>query len=331
MAAVYRVEFLCRELKGLLRMTERVAGVAMAVLGLTGLAWAATDAGPTLDTKKGKAEVRILWAGSSSLYFHNMPDVLGQRLMAMEKGPAIKTDLVGRSGTGVHVYLRPEFKAEYGLAAGQNVLDKIRQGKYDYVVLQVPAEFINGPEGEEHDKSLDVYCRAIREAGGEPVFYEMGWGTDEKADVGRQKIFDAAVRNKVALVAPCSSAWMRVRKERPDLELQNPPDKAHPGTLGLYLNMCCLYSTFTGKPPTGLPGEFKVWRRLTDEQKAEAKEKVAAAKFNKYESALPGWMKTNTVMAESAKLDADVAAYLQKTAWAAWQEYQARLKGKQAP
>jgi hypothetical protein len=88
---------------------------------------------------------------------------------------------------------------------------------------------------------------------------------------------------------------------------------------------------FTGKPPTGLPAEFKVWRRLTDEQKAEAKEKVAAAKFNEYESALPGWMKTNTVMAEPAKLDAGVAAYLQKTAWSAWQEYQARLKGKQAP
>ena len=271
----------------------------------------------------------MLWLGSSSLYYHNAPNLVAQWLTAA--GMPSRAELAGRSGTGVHVYLRPDFKAEYGLVAGQTVLDKIRQGKYDYVVLQVPAEFINGPEGEEHDKSLDVYSRAIREAGGEPVFYEMGWGTDEKADVGRQKILDAAGRNKVVMVAPCSSAWVRVRKERPDLELQNPPDKAHPGTLGMYLNMCCFYSTFTGKPPAGLPAEFKVWRRLTDEQKAAAKEKVAAAKFNKYESALPGWMKTNTVMAEPAKLDADVAAYLQKTAWAAWQEYQARLKGRQAP
>jgi hypothetical protein len=176
-----------------------------------------------------------------------------------------------------------------------------------------------------------VYCKAIREAGGEPVFYEMGWGTDEKADVGRQKIFAAAVRNKVTLAAPCSIAWMRVHKERPDLDLQNPPDKAHPGTLGLYLNLCCFYATFTGKPPAARPTELKIWRKPTDDEKAAAKDEVAAAKLDAYESVLPGWMKTNTVLAQSVKLDADVATYLRKVAWTSWQEYQARLKAKQTP
>ena len=157
--------------------------------------------------------VRILWAGSSSIYYPNQPKVCAQWLTACREVTAV-SDLVGKSGTGIHVYLRPGFVAQYGLISGQTVLAKIAGEKYDFVVLQVPAEFINGPEGDEHDRSMDVYCQAIRAAGGEPVIYEMGWGRDEKAEIGRKKIFAAAVRNRATRFAPCSSAWERVRRER---------------------------------------------------------------------------------------------------------------------
>jgi len=57
-------------------MIQRVAGVTAI---LTALAWAAAAEPPlTLEAKKGKNEVRTLWAGSSSLYYHNMPDVFTQ-------------------------------------------------------------------------------------------------------------------------------------------------------------------------------------------------------------------------------------------------------------
>jgi len=74
------------------------------------------------------------------------------------------------------------------------------------------------------------------------VIFEMGWGRDEKAAVGREKTFAAAVRNRAAHFAPCSTAWQRVRRERSELDLQDPPDRTHPGTLGLYLNLCCFYA-----------------------------------------------------------------------------------------
>ncbi|MHB8900505.1 MAG: hypothetical protein ACYC6Y_17265, partial [Thermoguttaceae bacterium] len=268
---------------------------------------------------------RILWAGSSSTYFHDAPKVCSEWLTRFGGLPAC-SELAGRSGTGVHVYLRPGFKAEYGLKTGQTILDKIAGEKYDYVVLQVPAEFIAGPEGAEHDRSLDVYCKAIRESGGAPVFYEMGWGRDETAALGRKKIFAAAVRNRVMHFAPCSTAWERVRRERPDLELQNSPDRAHPGTWGCYLNLCCLFAALTGKQPAGLPLELTVWQHLNDAEKKAAEGKVVDFRFDEYDSLLPGWMKRLVVTSKTQRLDAETAGCLQEIAWEEYQTAQKELR-----
>jgi len=308
-------------------MPRTTSGAIPATLAVLGIAVCCLAEPPASQpATQGRKELRMLWLGSSSLYYHNAPNLVAQWLTAA--GMPARSELAGRSGTGVHVYLRADFKAEFGLSAGQTVLDKIRQGKYDYVVLQAVASFIAGNEGTEFDKALDTYCKVIRESGGQPVFYEMGWGKGEEHEAGIKRIFEAAVRNKVTLVAPCASAWMRVRKEKPDLELHNLPDRTHPGTLGAYLNLCCFHSLFIGKQAENVPTEIKVWLKLTDEEKAQAKEKLASAKFDEYEAALPGWMKSNTVGAKTVKIEPDVAKYLQKTAWESWQVYRDRLKGK---
>lgn len=293
---------------------------ALAV-SLSGVVPAASSAEPS------QPPTRILWLGSSSMYYQNQPK-LAAEWVARTTGLAAKSEIAGKSGTGVHVYLRDDFKAEYGLKASQTMLDKIRAEKFNFVVLQIPAEFINGPEGDEHDRSLDFYCKAIREAGGEPVFYEMGWGQDEKAEIGRQKILAAAVRNKVTRFAPCSSAWKRVRLERPDLDLHNPPDTVHPGTLGCYLNLCCFHAALTGKQPKNMPRNLKFWPKLSDEEKQAAAEKVKATAFDEYDAALPGWLKRLVVCAKDASVPNPVADYLERIAWEEYQSFQPKLVRK---
>lgn len=268
--------------------------------------------------------LRLLWLGSSSLYYHNQPKVLAEWL-TQHAATLARSAIAGRSGTGVHVYLRDGFKAEYGLKPGQTIRQKIADDKFDYVVLQVPAEFINGPEGEEFDRSLDIYCKAIRAAGGEPVFYEMGWGHDDKAAVGRRKIFAAAVRNRVLRFAPCSTAWNRVRRERPDLDLHNPPDQVHPGTLGSFLNLCCFHAVFTGRQPTNMPVSLTIWPRLSDDEKKAADVKVRSATLDDYDAALAGWMKRLAVSAQSERISPEVARYLERVAWEEYQQAQQRL------
>lgn len=276
--------------------------------------------------------VRMLWLGSSSTYYHDQPKYIGDWLTAYGKMPIIVSELAGKSGTGIHVYLRPDFDAQYGLRKGQTTLGRIRDGKYDYVVLQIVTHFIAGKEGAEFEKATDTYCKAIREAGGEPVFYEMGWGSDAVEEPGRVKVFEAALRNCVGLVAPCSTAWKKVRKERPDIELHNLPDRTHPGSLGCYLNYCCFLAAFTKSSPVGIPvREVRYWGRMTDEEKAQAKQQMASGEVtDPYVASLSGWMQLNSLAAKAQKIDDAVAGYLQKTAWETWQDYHKRL-GDAAP
>lgn len=273
--------------------------------------------------------IRMFCLGSSSLYYHNMPKLVGGMLAGQTKRSVV-VDLAGRSGTGVHVYLREGFKAEYGLQPGETVLGRIEHGEYRYLVLQVPAEFIAGPEGDEHDRSLDVYCAAIRRTGGEPVFYEMGWGRDEKAELGRRKIFNAAVRNKVVLFVPCSTAWARVRRERPDLELQNLPDTSHPGTLGLHLNLACFRAVLVGgETATEEPASsatYKIWRKPADSERSKWTEIAKRTTFDAYDEGLPGWIRMHLVHAKQEAVSPELVAYFWKVAREETQRMRARLR-----
>lgn len=273
--------------------------------------------------------MRILWLGSSSTYFHDMPKYVADWLTRYAGMPT-RSDLVGRSGTAVYKYLDPEFRIEYGLQKGQTVLDKIRDGRYDFVVMQVPTDYLAGRGDNDRDAfvaGIATYVKAIRDAGGQPLFYEQGWGDDELFDAGDKLLFELALEHDVPVV-PCRSAWKRIRAERADLELHNLPDRTHPGTLGNYVNLCCFYAALSGKSPVGLPvREVTFWPHLTDEQKKQARERLSGMTItDPYMNQLAGWMRTRSVASQTVTLDRDVAAYFQKAAWQAWQTYRRRLE-----
>ena len=86
-------------------------------------------------------------------------------------------------------------------------------------MLQTVCSFITDEtNGTGHAEAVTRYCEAIRAAGGEPVFYEMGWGKGDREAEGRKRIIELAVKNKLRFYAPCSTAWARVYKEKPDLD-----------------------------------------------------------------------------------------------------------------
>jgi len=273
--------------------------------------------------------VRILCLGSSSMYFHDMPRDTAEWLTRYAGTPA-EAELAGRSGTAVYKYLQPGFKMEFGVAQGQTVLDKIRDGKYQFVILQVPTDYLAGRGDNNRDEfitGIDTYIRAIRQSGAKPLFYEQGWGEDELFDMGDRLLFELARKHGVP-VAPCRSAWKRIRQGRPDLELHNLPDQTHPGTLGKYVNLCCFYAALTGQSPVGLPvREVSCWPPLTDEQKKQARNRLTDDVVqDQYMKQLAGWMQVRSVMSETTKLDNETAAYFQKVAWETWQAYNRRLE-----
>jgi hypothetical protein len=239
-----------------------------------------------------------------------------------------KAFLTGRSGTGFHDYLRTGFEAQYGLEPGEDLLDKIKHEKYDYVVIQQITYFMGDKDSAQIIEDTKTVCDAVRATGGEPVFYEMGWRKGPENEVGRKMILREALKNNVTLYAPCSRAWKRVRAERPEMELHNLPDSVHPGTLGNYLNLCCFYAAFTAESPVGLPANVKYWPQFGSFDKEKAKAKREKVKPDYYHAELPGWLQSIAVMGGEKELDAETAQYLQEVAWKEWKKINKKLKNK---
>jgi hypothetical protein len=285
--------------------------------------------------------ITLLFAGSSSTYFNDMPREVAKvvdKKFAGHIGATVVPEIVGRSGSDIRVYLEPGFsKYEYGVKSGQSFLDRIREEKPQFVVLQTVCRFIMGDDdptgtGNAHAEAITKYCEAIRAAGGEPIFYEMGWGKSDREAEGRTRIFQLAVRNKVRFYAPCSSAWECVMRERPDLALQHPKDNSHPGDAGHFLNLACLYAALTGESPVGkLPRTFPVWphglpKAETEEAKAAEAVRIAAFKPDAYQAKMPKWMFKNMSMNLTATLDDATARYLEGVAWENWKEANEKLR-----
>ena len=284
----------------------------LGAIGLLACLWVSARAQAPADG------LRLLWLGSSSTYCHDLPQQ-ATAWISPPGGPPAAAFLTGRSGTGFHVYLRPGFEAQYGLAEGQTVLDQVREGGYDYVVLQQITYFMGDADSSEIRAATATLVQAIRAAGGEPVFYEMGWRLGPENETGRRMILAEAQRHHIRHYAPCSRAWQAVRAERPDLELHNLPDTDHPGTLGTYLNLCCFYAALTGKSPVGLPTQVRYWPRFGAFDKDVARAKLQTATLDAYHAAMPEWMQLISIMGSETNIDRKTARYLQKTAWKTYQ------------
>lgn len=285
---------------------------------------------PSLAPLAEQSTLRMLWLGSSSAYYHDLPLQLSEWLVSFGGKLRVEPDLAGKSGTGVQRYLEPGFRCEYGTKPGQTVLDKIRDGKFDLIVLQVPVNFLAGAEGNDSQafvQALATYAQAARQAGARVILYEQGWGQGDWFETGDRLIREQARRLNLPII-PCRAAWKKVWAERPELELQNPPDRAHPGTLGCYLNLCCFMAALTGQPPAGLPAELRIWRPAkTDEEKAAAERQWAATPItHSYVAGLAKWMQRHSTNARLEKIDPATAAYLQQVAWDAWRTCQTQSK-----
>jgi hypothetical protein len=298
----------------------------------------------TFTLRADEPKVTLLFAGSSSMYWNDMPREIAKAVdgkVVGHIGKRVVPEAVGRSGSDIRVYLEPGFaRYEYGVKPGQTFLQKLAEEKPEFVAMMVVCRFIMGdgdPTGTAHAEAVTKYCEAIRAAGGEPIFYEMGWGRDERESEGRKRIFDLAVKNKVRLFAPCSTAWARVYAEKPDLALQHPRDASHPGDAGHFLNVACFYAALTGESPVGkLPRTYPVWphglpKAESEEAKAAEAAKIAAFTPDAYQARMAKWMFRNMAEKLTATLDEDTARYLATVAWETWTAVNQKLQATSQP
>jgi hypothetical protein len=137
-------------------------------------------------------------------------------------------------------------------------LDMIREGNWDFVVLQDYST-----AATRYRSEMDVYARRFSQetkaVGARPVFF-MTWPHDDEL-FNQQKIAGAYISVALAnhgLVAPVGYAWQKVLRERPGIILYDPRDypKKHPTPAGTYLTACVFYSMFFNQSPHGLTGRI---------------------------------------------------------------------------
>lgn len=209
--------------------------------------------------------LRALFIGNSYTQFNHL--VRQVQALAASTGQKLSVKLVEHGGwtLGKH-------------AANPETLEAIREGNWDFVVLQ---EQSKAPAREKEWVQKHVYpaassldsLRRLYSPKGKTIFY-MTWGhhIDTYADM-QQRLAESYLEMTHRLDARCAPvgiAWKRVRTERPDLTLYN-PDRSHPSRQGSYLAANVFCSVFFGKPYTanyhaGLPQEEALYLQRTAQE-----------------------------------------------------------------
>ena len=250
---------------------------------------------------------RMLFLGSSSTYFHDMPGSVANLLTKSEAVGEVTHHWVGEPGTWTHVYLDDGYRVKSGLPEefAEDVLGFIRASDFRWVSIQVAAG-----KWAEWQRAIPLYASAARGAGSELLLYEQGWKKEVPKVLDSSPLLQIAIQQDLRIV-PCSSAWAQVQADHPKKELHDRfwneekgevvLDTTHPGILGNYLNQACFLAAILERSPVGVMPE----RIPHDIRMAHEKSKLPDG------VTLVGTEGGTAVV----ELDPALAEYLQKVAW----------------
>ncbi len=235
----------------------------------------------------GDPRLKVLFIGNSYTSVNELPSLV--QALAVAGGQRIETDEYVPGGYTFEQH-----------AGDKKALEKIREKKWDVVVLQEQSLFpiLNW---ESMHKYARILHEEISKQGAKTVFYltwarqdipQMQTGADPATSpeyasamfqlVGQNKpadfealckrhrlglaggvngaYFDIATELNAA-VAPVGIAWKKALAADPSLVLHQ-ADKSHPNAQGSYLAACVFYATLFDKSPVGLPGELSKGTQL---------------------------------------------------------------------
>lgn len=182
---------------------------------------------------------RILLIGNSHIRRHNQAELITKVTKDAE----------------VRIVADSHLKAGYTLRRhweDNQVQRRIREGKYDVVVLQEHGRLplVKKAEMFKYARMLD---KVVKGSGAQTCLFMT---SARRGEENRLKTI-ASVCDKLgddldATVAPIGLAWQGSLQQRPSLLLHE-MDNLHATQPAAYLNICVLYAHLTGESPVGLP------------------------------------------------------------------------------
>ncbi len=213
------------------------------------------DRGPDLSLKSSidpsyrtPNYLRVLFIGNSFTEFNGTQPLLVARIADAERKqhPEIKFTKLEM----VQIYggtLRRHWLQRHSPAA-----QRIREGNWDYIVLQEHSRGTLTPEGRQdmfrYAEALDEQIKAL---GAKTILF-MTWADEDRRD--DEKIISATymqlARKLGAKVAPVGLAFEKARQTHPEIALTQTYDRKHPTEAGSYLAACVFYQTLLDRQPT---------------------------------------------------------------------------------
>lgn len=207
-------------------------------------------------TSRDGGTVRVLFIGNSLTSANNLPAMVAA--IAKSRGDKLLYTAHTPGGASLSRH-----------AANQDVLEKLRQQAWDFVVLQEQSQlpgfstrqlskivFPHATRLAEETKKANnntsvVFYMAMAHRNGDPANKKVSSDllTFEGAQRRINKTYLTMAQDNQALVAPVGVAWRAVRKKHPEIGLY--ADDVHPNPTGTYLAACVFYATLFQSPCTG--------------------------------------------------------------------------------
>jgi hypothetical protein len=198
-------------------------------------------AGQAFDSTPG-ANSHVLFIGNSLTAVNDLPHTVAAI------GATVHDSIV------VEAVTRPNLAVIDHVNGASNAVDVIRQGRWDYVVLQ------QGPTSQQIYRDTLILATKLLDpdirAAGAQTAELMVWPASANIssfDGVLQSCLEAA-RAVDGLCLPAGQAWRAAWAVDPTLALYG-PDGFHPSELGTYLAALVVYEGITGHSATALPAQ----------------------------------------------------------------------------
>jgi len=195
--------------------------------------------------------LHILFIGNSYTFTNDLPSMFAK--LACAGGQKVETAMAAEGGWTL---------ADH--AASSQTLEKLKQQKWDVVILQEQSEI----PALEYYRTQSMYPAArllvseIKAVDAQAMFF-MTWGyRDGLPSAGLQTYNDMQAQLYVGYVgiakelgvavAPVGNAWFKGRNQSSPLDLWQ-DDGSHPNEKGTYLTACVFFAVIFHQSPQGLP------------------------------------------------------------------------------
>lgn len=208
--------------------------------------------------------IRVLFLGNSYTSYNNLPELVKQ--LALTSGDTLEY----RSNTpGGCTFYQHSYDAQS--------IALIKQGDWDFVVLQEQSQYPAFPDGQvasqvyPYAARLDSIIKANNSCA-TTLFY-MTWGrkngdkdncpyfpslcTYEGMDSLLQLRYSIMAEDNHAAIAPVAKVWRQLRTNHSNIELYT-SDESHPSNNGSFAAACTFYAVLFGKNPELTTYNFSV-------------------------------------------------------------------------